>query len=211
MKIIDLSHLLDNNTPVYPGSEKPSFVHSSQIDTDGFAETKISMLSHVGTHMDAPAHLISGAKYLDEFEIEAFYGKAICINCSHIKGRTIEMEDLQFFDARIKCSEFVLIYSGWSEKWGSNAYFEYFPVLSENACLWLSNFKLKGIGLDCISIDPIGTTSLPNHRIILSQNILIIENLKITSELTGQEFYFGCFPLKFRNSDGAAVRAVAFL
>ena len=211
MRIIDLSHLLDNNTPVYPGSVKPEFNQVCSIVSDGFAESKIAMLSHVGTHIDAPAHLIEGAKYLDELEIDNFCGKAFCIDISNKNGSNIELTDLLPYSDKIKASEFLLFYTGWAGKWLEQTYFEGFPVLTTQAAKWLCESKPKGIGLDCISIDPVGSVTLPVHHIMLENDTLIIENLKIPAELSGKEFYFSCFPLKYYHSDGAPVRAVAFL
>jgi len=77
MKIIDLTHSISPNMPVYPGTEPPVFITGCSIDDISFLEKKITLYSHTGTHMDAPAHLIKGSKTLDLLPIEHFYGKAI--------------------------------------------------------------------------------------------------------------------------------------
>ena len=38
MKIIDLSHSIHPNIPVYPGTEQPVITQANTIDRDGFAE-----------------------------------------------------------------------------------------------------------------------------------------------------------------------------
>jgi len=60
-----------------------------------------------------------------------------------------------------------------------------------------------------ISIDREGTPDFPIHRILLDQNILIIENLTNLQGLPRKGFSFSCLPLKFENADGSPVRAVA--
>ena len=57
MKIIDLTHLIHETMPVYPNAFAPSFQQIATVKQDGFQETKISITSHTGTHMDAPRHL----------------------------------------------------------------------------------------------------------------------------------------------------------
>jgi arylformamidase len=211
MKIHDLSHLLNNNTPVYPGTEKPVFMQANSIEKDGFAETKISMYSHTGTHMDAPGHIIPGAKLLDEFDISKFYGPAVCIDCSRILNETISLEHLLPFSDLIKQIDFILLKTLWSEKWSGKEYFVAFPTLSAQACEWLSSFNLKGIGLDTISIDRMGTQTMENHLIILKKGMVIIENLNNLQALGNEIFTFSCFPIKYENADGSPVRAVAIL
>ena len=66
---------------VFPGTEPPVFEVGSAIETDGFEEKKITMFSHTGTHMDAPAHIIPGARKLDQFPIEKFCGQGVRRRC----------------------------------------------------------------------------------------------------------------------------------
>jgi arylformamidase len=210
-KLIDLTHLLYNEMPVYPGTEKPIFEQTSNIPEHGFAETKINMLSHHGTHMDAPAHMIGNGKTLDTFGPEQFFGKAICIDCSKVKDAIIHIKALEAYENTIELVDFVLLFTAWSDKWGNKEYFSGFPVLSPEACSWLCKFKLKGIGLDNISIDKIDTEKYDNHNIILGKGMVIIENLTNLKLIGNEIFTFSCFPLKFINADGAPVRAVAIL
>jgi kynurenine formamidase len=51
--------------PVYPGTEPPEFLVPCTIAVDGFTEKKLTLYSHTGTHMDAPAHILEGAPTLD--------------------------------------------------------------------------------------------------------------------------------------------------
>jgi len=210
-KIIDLTHLLHNDISIYPGTEKPAINQIYSISEDGFAETRLNLLSHHGTHMDAPAHMILNGRTLDRFEIEQFYGKAICINCTNVENATIDLSVIEPFADAIGQADFVLLYSGWSEKWGTDAYFADFPVLSLDACKWLSQFDLKGIGLDNISLDKLNSANFENHRIILGKGMVIIENLTNLQQIGKELFTFVCLPLKYINADGAPVRAMAIV
>lgn len=85
MKIIDLTHLISSDMPVYPGTEKPKLEIATTYEEHGFKETLLTFYSHTGTHMDAPSHIFSGKKELDEFEVEAFVGKGFIVDCSMLK------------------------------------------------------------------------------------------------------------------------------
>jgi len=207
MKAIDLSHLINQDITVYPGSARPVLENIHSINKDGFAELNINML----THTDAPCHIIQDAKSLDDFPVEKFMGRGIIIDCKQFAGKEIPLSYMEQFESRIKQSEFILFNSGWSLKWKTEGYFRHFPILSSEATAWLSGFNLKGIGLDCISIDSITSQELPNHHIVLSKEILIIENLTGLDSITADTFTFQCLPLKIEHADGSPIRAIAWM
>lgn len=57
MKVIDLTHTIKENMPVYPGTDTPKLMPANTYEKDGFKETLMQMYTHTGTHMDPPAHL----------------------------------------------------------------------------------------------------------------------------------------------------------
>jgi kynurenine formamidase len=76
---------------------------------------------------------------------------------------------------------------------------------------WLSNFHLKGLGLDTISADSADTQDYPVHKAFLHKEIIIVENLTNLEDLPGEPVMFSCFPLYFTEADGSPVRAVAVI
>lgn len=61
MRVYDLTHTISEDIPVWPGTEQPRLSEGSAFERDGFRETRLELFSHVGTHMDAPAHMLAGA------------------------------------------------------------------------------------------------------------------------------------------------------
>jgi len=210
MKTIDLTHPMSPGMPVYPGTEPPTFETVCTIENSGFAEKKMNLYSHTGTHMDAPAHIIGGAKTLDSLPVEHFIGPGIVINLNSPAKRVLDIEDLKSYEKSIEKSEFVLLHTGWDRLWGKDAYFKDYPALSSRAAEWMGQFGLKGIGVDMISVDEAGNSDFSIHKIFLNLNIVIIENLTNLGELLHTDFIFSCLPLKTEEADGSPVRAVAF-
>lgn len=200
MKYVDLTHMISENMPVYPGTEQPTL---KRLEIDGYRETLFNMFSHTGTHVDAPYHILKDGKKLEEYRIDEFIGKAVVIQ---IPENTIKIE--KEFLKPAENAEFVLLHTGWSKKWEENDYFYNFPVLSIEAAKFLAGLNLKGIGLDCISVDEVGLIDLPVHRVLLKANMLIIENLTNLDQLP-EYVNFTALPLKFKDSDGFSVRAFA--
>ncbi len=207
-KLIDLSRILNNNTTVYPGTIPPEIYPYNTIEQDGFAEKSIRICSHFGTHIDAPSHILKDGKSLDQFHIDMFTGPALLCDVTKIKD--ISLDILEPFYEVLKEMDFIIFKTGWEEHWEVPEYFENFPVLTEQACLFLTQFNLKGIGFDAISVDKVENHQLTNHHILLKNEILIIENLCNLQALTTEVFDFQCFPLKIEDADGSPVRAVAF-
>ena len=58
MKVYDLTHRVEAGMTLYPGTPAPRLQKAAQLEWDGYRETELMLFSHVGTHMDAPAHLL---------------------------------------------------------------------------------------------------------------------------------------------------------
>jgi kynurenine formamidase len=209
MRYIDLTHVVQPGMTVFPGTEPPVFEIGSSIEADGFEEKKITMFSHTGTHMDAPAHIIPGALTLDQFDIEQFGGQACVVDVSRIETTKIEVGDLEARAEAIRVCDFVILRSGWSRLWESEGYFQDFPVLSPEAAQWLVEAGIKGLGIDMISVDEVDSTEFAVHSILLGADLVIIENLTNLELLPDSVFSFYCFPLRIDQADGSPVRAVA--
>ena len=205
--IVDLTHRLYNGMPVYPGTEEPLFKQTHSIIKDSFAELMVSMTTHTGTHIDAPSHVLPGARSLTDFDISHFIGPAGLID---VAGKDVISRDfLGLHEAEIAQAKFVILRSGWQHKWTSEAYFSGYPVLSAEASAWLSAQNLNAVGIDAISIDAVEETSLPNHHALLSSNTLIVENLTNLDRISANTFEFCCLPMHIQQADGAPVRAYA--
>jgi kynurenine formamidase len=210
MHLVDLSHSISASMPVYPGTETPLIQEATTIAHDGFAEKRICLHSHTGTHIDAPGHILPGANTLDLLPIDRFMGLACVIDVAAISGARIEIAALEPHAATLQAADFVLLRSGWSSRWGSAGYFADFPILSLEAALWLSAFSFKGIGVDMISVDCLGSTDFPIHKTLFRKDMVIVENLTRLELLTAPDYVFSCMPLKFNSADGSPIRAFAF-
>jgi arylformamidase len=215
VKITDLTQLLNEKMLVYPDTATPAFDITNVVDKHGYREHLISMLSHTGTHIDAPSHILQDGRSLDQFPVDKFVGSAMVIDCR--SRNEISLEYLQTLESNIAGVDFILFFTGWQNKWNTSAYFEDCPIPTKEAALWLSRFELKGIGFDAFSIDKIGSATvvneetLPNHHIFLRKEILLIENLTNLEKLPDSHFTFQCLPLKVESADGSPIRAVAII
>lgn len=212
MKAIDLTYTIKEEMTVFPGTEMPKLINTSNYEKDGFRETSISIYSHVGTHMDPPAHIYPDRTTLDEFPASQFIGKGLVIDCRDLnEGEDITLDCILKYGKKAEKVDFLLFNTGWDKYWGTDKYFGDYPCVNDEVLDYVLNGNYKGIGFDTIGIDPVSDENLSRHKkLFKDKDIVNIENLK-NLELCGEEiFKFSCCPLKIENSDGAPVRAIAW-
>lgn len=213
MRVIDLTHTIEEAMPVYPGTEPPKLTAANTYEESGFKETLLSFYSHTGTHIDPPAHLFPGRTTLDAFPVEQFVGRALVVDCRHLRcGEEITLRELEKYGEKVQKADFLLFCLGWDRLWGTEAYFGDYPCLGEDVLRLILDGNYKGIGFDVIGLDPIADENLPRHKALFAQkDIVNIENLKNLSLCGDALFRFACLPIKVENSDGAPCRAIAWL
>ena len=212
MKAIDLTYTIKEEMTVFPGTEMPKLITTSDYEKDGFRETSISIYSHVGTHMDPPAHIYPDRTTLDDFPASQFVGKGLVIDCRDLnEGEDITIDCILKYGKKAEKVDFLLFNTGWDKYWGNDKYFGDYPCVNDEVLDYVLNGNYKGIGFDTIGIDPVSDENLSRHKkLFKDKDIVNIENLK-NLELCGEEiFKFSCCPLKIENSDGAPVRAIAW-
>ncbi len=170
MRYIDLTHTFNGQMPVFPGDPASELKQTTFVEKDGFSHFHLNTSLHVGTHMDAPSHMLMGGKLLNEYPVEKFFGRGVVIDA---RGKTsVGAELLSGMD--IKSGDVVLICFGWSEVFHNDEYYLNYPVISEGFAKKLVELGVAMVGMDTPSPDkaPYGV-----HKILLKQDILIIENL----------------------------------
>ncbi len=202
MRLVDLTHAFTDNMPTYPGDPKASMQQSARIEKEGYADHWLQTGMHVGTHIDAPAHMITGGKKVHELPLELFYGK----------GRVMDVRKRKRIDTgiqgykNIEKEEVVFFCTGFSKKYHAKKYFTDFPVMTEALAKELVKRRIKMVGFDTPSPDK---KPFAAHKILLGAGILIIENLMNLEALLGvPEFQVHAAPMKL-SADAAPARVVA--
>ncbi len=197
--LIDLSVPLNEKTPFYPGDPATKIKKAGILLKDGYQDHYVCVGTHVGTHMDAPSHMIKGGKNLDKFPLERFVGRGISIKT----GRKIDMKSV--INAGVKAGDFVFFNTGMSKRYHTSAYYDNYSAIPEEVANYLVKKKVNAVGVDMCSVDH---PPFPVHKIFLKNNILIIENLTNLSALPTKSFKVYAFPIKLE-LDGAPTRVVA--
>jgi kynurenine formamidase len=200
---VDLTHPFRGSMPTYPGDPAPTLAQIASIEKDGYADHLVTTTMHVGTHIDAPLHMIRGGKKITDYPPETFFGRGVFID---VRGKNVI--DASCVDANLlQPNDIVLFYTGWSDQYGEADYFERYPDMTEALADALVRARVRMLGLDACSPDRPPYTI---HKLLLSNDILIIENLTNLNQLLGKRFNVCAFPMNI-DADAAPARVVADL
>lgn len=215
-KIVDVSHNLHNDMPVYPGDTPTSLVPTAIISKDGMNLSRVIMSSHAGTHIDAPSHFVLNGITIDQIPPGRFIGEAIVIDVSstHI-GDAVKVDEFTKRTSgdrhpKIKADDIVIFYTGSSELWGNPTVEKKYTYLSESLAEELVQRRVRAVGIDSFSVDGFDSTTFPVHKTILRNNLFIIESISSSlREFLGRRILLICPPLKLASLDGAPCRCLA--
>lgn len=214
MRIINLSHPIEPDTPVLP--HYPS-VEIMPLDT---GEHEIPSLSephinsahlsiglHSGTHIEAPFHFFDGKLTIDQVPLERCLGMTTIVHLPHHGAFSeISAEDIAPFADSIWRTKRVLFYTGWYKHWKTNLYFTDHPVLTEACAALLLRCGVVLVGVDFPSVD---RYPFPVHIALLGHDALIIENLTNYDFLSSEQIELIAIPLEIVGQEGSPVRALA--
>ena len=210
MGIVDLSRPIGADMPLWPGTPPPVITVRETHENGGYEEREYTITSHVGTHVDAPVHMLPNAPRLGDLPLDRFAGPACVVDLRDSSG-VVTAEELFARPGWRADREFVLLWTGWGDKWGRADYEDGHPVLHREAAEALVRLGLKGLGIDAFSFDPTFSHDCPIHKILLAGGVLLVENLAGLDRLFGRDFLFTAFPLAIPEADGCPVRASALL
>jgi arylformamidase len=213
-RLIDLSHSVEHGMVTYRGLPAPiicdflSRESSRSIYAAGteFHIGRIDMVANTGTYIDSPFHRYSDGKDLAELPLTSLADLQIELIRVPSNIRRI---DQTFFASRELKDKAVLIHTGWSQHWRTDAYFEGHPFLTAGAAQLLRDACARIVGIDSYNIDDITNQSRPVHSTLLGVGIPIVEHMTALDQLPAHGGRFFAVPVKVRAFGSFPVRAFA--
>lgn len=199
MKAIDLSIFVNNDFITYPSDPDYNSSIIKTIEKDRSLVNYLQLGTHTGTHVDSPAHIYKDGKKLCEYNVNDFIGKAFVVNLNNYK---------KFIDLDIDFDVLLLDTNWWqminrSEYYGPNR-----PKIPLDLLEFAIKKKIKCFGCDLPSVDESGAKIKINHKLLLSNDILIYESLTNLNQIKfNQVFTFYGLPLNF-DLEASPVRAI---
>ncbi len=206
MKIYDITVPIRAAMPVYEGDPGVKIdAWSAFAKGDSSNVSLLNFGAHTGTHVDAPAHFIEGARRIDSLALEVLIGPARVIrvpdDMNEIDAAFIERCDLGGIER-------VIFHTRNSALWGEG-FRKDFTHLLPQAAQMLVERGIKLVGTDYLSIEKFHSGHHKTHLTLLSNDVVIVEGLNL-SDVPDGDYELICLPLKIADGagDGAPARAV---
>jgi len=200
-KIYDITQTISPGMLLWPGDQAVVF---KKVEYEGISSlTQLDLNVHTGTHVDAPAHIMSEGRGVDQLGIEQLIGLArVChITEVHCIDRALLLNiDLD------GVSRLLLKTSNSTMLELSNFNKDYI-FLTEDAAEYLVEKGIRFLAMDYLSVDEFATKIFPVHRVLLNAGIVIVEGVNL-SEVPAGDYEMLCLPLKLKNCDGAPSRVI---
>jgi kynurenine formamidase len=227
MAVVDLSLTLEDNMPAHKLFQRPvlttHLTHESSRalhlgvpdDPMTFQTNFISMLDHVGTHVDAFRHVGPNGAPINEMPLELFFGKAVCFDLRHVPDlgeiTAADMDKAEAAAGVPVAGHIVLLCTGFHARnypsldsvWKN-------PLVTVEATRWLYDRGSRMHGVEGPSTDRPTDDVFAQHRLCRDLGISHWEWLVNLETLLGAgEVQFFGVPLKFKGGSGSPVRAFA--
>lgn len=191
MKRIYLTYPLAIDGPRPPAIPAPELEEFLRIETDGASVQRLSIYSHVGSHLDTSAHVISPGRHITGFTPdELVFSRPVVINMRVPDDTVLEPEDFMPFTDEIRGADFLILRLGLDgvRKNDKEHYSKHSPGLSVATGRFLTEFNLKGFGLDAPSLACIArldeTMKVHNEMLAAREGrFIVIEEMKLDADL----------------------------
>jgi kynurenine formamidase len=211
-RVVDLTRPLDPDVAMWPGTPAPSFETKVTVEENGFFARLWHLWEHTGTHIDAPAHFISGATTVESLPLAGLVCPAVVIDvadrCAGKPDYAVTVDDVARFEAAhgaVPRGAAALIHTGWDvlgddrERYMGPEGDLRFPGVGEEAArLLVEQRGVVGIGIDTLGIDPGNDAGFSVHRhATLVNGVWNLEGLVNLDQVppTGALLVTGALPL----------------
>ena len=161
----ELSHEWGHDVPTLPGFDDVKLYRASTHAKNGVMATRIRMVMHSGTHVNAPLHLIQRAAGVGDIALDRFFGSGVVLSIPKQQWEFVTIADLENAAPAVEADDIVVIVTGWHRRYSDSIdYFGHSPGLSKEAAQWLVDRAVKLVAVDTPQVDHPLATSLGFHR-----------------------------------------------
>lgn len=213
--IYDLAQPLYTNCPQFPGQPPNSVRYHQHAVVDGATVERVELMTHSGSHVDAPFHYHPLLPSISELPLQHFFGCCVALD---LRGLTpkhgINRADLEPHEERILDGVFLLLKTGWGEeRRNTKRFLTEWPYMSGDGAQYLLERNVKGMGIDALSTGgyPEKHAESDAHLLLLGAQKLLLEDIHIPEPLLdGKVRFFSAFPILIANASGSFVRPVVW-
>lgn len=203
VKVIDISTPVRPDMTVWPEDPSPEFSPLCTHERDGVRVTLLTLGSHTGTHLDAPAHFRPEGCDIHEVDLSRTVGPC----------RVVDLGDVEMIGAahlaplQPEPGERLLFKTRNSAFMGASPFREDFAALDRSAADYLVEREVGLIGIDYLSVERPDSPGFAVHHTLLERGILLLEGLELAHVAPGR-YTLVALPLKLEGVEASPLRAV---
>jgi len=182
-----------------------SIVPTKNFQDNGVRESLITMSSHTGTHIDAPAHFLAEGATSEHITFDATIGPCTVLDMTHCE-QVITVDDLSKVKAHLRKGARLLFKTRNSLRSTTDSFDSEFVYINKEAALYLAQHAVQTVGIDYLGIER-DQKEHDTHITLMHANVVIVEGLRLADVMPGDYFLY-CLPLALVGIDGAPARAV---
>ncbi|MCP4958511.1 MAG: cyclase family protein [Actinomycetia bacterium] len=210
---IDLSHTITDGMTTYPGLPGPVVAtHLSREQAElaygpgvTFQIGMIHICTNTGTYLDVPFHRFADGHDLTGLSLDRVAAvPAVCLQRCGDTAIDLSPEEVEGLSGHA-----VLIRTDHSQHFGTPAYAQGHPFLTQAAAQALVSAGVACVGIDSLNIDDTSDQERPVHTTLLRAGIPIVEHLTNLAALPAEGFHFTAVPPKIEGAGTFTVRAYA--
>ena len=204
-EVYDISAPL-NLVPTYPGDRPYLREWMARLDEGkDFSLSALAFCSHAGTHLDFPSHLLKSGGAQEQYSLKRFIIPAEVIS---VPGEGPILPS-SLIGGKINKGQALLFKTGNSKKrlMHQAAFSEESVYISLDVARLCVAAEVSLVGIDYLSADKYGDNSLPVHRALLENDILILEGIDLAGVPSGG-YSLICLPLSIKDAEASPVRAI---
>jgi kynurenine formamidase len=179
---------------------------------------KVGMHAGIGTHMDAPSHMIAGGKCIHDFDVTDLIMPCVVIDVASTchERYSLSTQDVLDFESThgvISKGFCVMVKTGWSQFWSTPLTYHnnhVFPSVSWQAADLLLDRGISALGIDTLSPDR-PEDGFKVHKTLLGANKIIIENVANLEAMPPTGSFVMALPIKIKNGTEAPMRLVGLI
>jgi arylformamidase len=204
MPLYDATLTIHEGMLLFPGD--PQFFLETVFDRqkgDPFNLSLMKVSTHLGTHVDPPAHYVAGGATVDELPLEVMVGPGAVLD---MRGRQ-RVDRAALEAAWIGDYPRVLLKTDNSPRLLEREFQSDYVALTEDGALFLVDKGVKLVGIDYLSIEQCVEPGAAVHHVLLAAGVLIVEGLFLADVPAGPCRVY-CLPMKIKGGDGAPARVL---
>jgi arylformamidase len=185
----DISVVVEEGMLTWPDDPVPRFEEVRTLPAHSVRVTRLTLGTHTGTHLNAPAHVLPRGTTVDALDL-----RLLCGPC-----RVVDLRDLAgVIDAGVVRSlappprERLLFRTRNSALLRAGRVTDAFIHLAPGAAAVLADRRVRLVGLDCLTVERAPGPTLPVHATLLAAGVAVLETVDLSDVEEGPTSWWLC-------------------